>query len=124
MMSEAGGSLRHFLDLPMLMYASPAELTASDLTVTPPPDIEDEQDEEGGTDFSMKLIPLYSAYMITPIVNMIAGRSAFECLKVDLAWDEFYRHLSFVYHCALVMCILDCDNNCKCSLIFVARGAG
>ena len=46
MMSEAGGSLRHFLDLPMLMYASPAELTASDLTVTPPPDIEDEQDEE------------------------------------------------------------------------------
>jgi hypothetical protein len=46
MQSEAGGSLRRFLDLPMLMYASPAELTESDLTVTPPPDIEDEQDEE------------------------------------------------------------------------------
>src|SRR4051794_33663633 len=46
MMSDAGGSLRRFLDLPMLMYASPALLSADDLTVTPPPSIEDEEDDE------------------------------------------------------------------------------
>lgn len=46
MMSEAGGSLRRFFDLPMLMYAPPALLTVDDLTAVPPPDIEDEEDDE------------------------------------------------------------------------------
>ncbi len=38
----------------------------------------------------LKLVPLYSAYMITPIVNMLAGLCALECLKVYLAWDGLY----------------------------------
>ena len=42
-------------------------------------------------DQQLKLIPLYSACMITPIVNMLVGRCAFECLKVYLAWDGLYR---------------------------------
>ena len=46
MMSEAGGSLRRFFDLPMLMYASPALLSADDLAVVLPPSIDDEQDDE------------------------------------------------------------------------------
>lgn len=46
MMSEAGGTLRRFLDLPMLMYAPAAQLTADDLAVMPTPSIEDEEDEE------------------------------------------------------------------------------
>lgn len=36
----------------------------------------------------LKLFPLYSAHMITPIVNILVGRLAFECLKVYLAWNE------------------------------------
>ena len=46
MQSEAGGSLRRFFDLPMLMYAPTEVQTANDLDVTPPPDIEDEEDDE------------------------------------------------------------------------------
>ncbi len=46
MVSEAGGSLRRFFDLPMLMYASPAQLAADDLAVSPPADIENEEDDE------------------------------------------------------------------------------
>ena len=41
MQSDAGGSLRRFLDLPMLMYAPTAQLTADDLAAAPPPAIED-----------------------------------------------------------------------------------
>ena len=46
MMSDAGGSLRRFFDLPMLMYASPAQLAAEDLAVAPAPSIEDDEDDE------------------------------------------------------------------------------
>ena len=46
MQSEAGGSLRRFIDLPMLRYVPTEVRTANDLDVTPPPDIEDEEDDE------------------------------------------------------------------------------
>jgi transposase len=46
MQSEAGGSLRRFLDLPMLMDAPTDWLKANDAAVMPPPFIEDEEEEE------------------------------------------------------------------------------